>query len=115
MLWQLSVSPGDVQDSVVFIGCCELGFEKQATMAFELGLQAVDPSFTMTYVPTGDFPFDFYNTANATAALQTAIDEGADAVYPYLGGAHRPVVQAANEAGLITMSAGFSGSVPTST
>ncbi len=91
-----------------FIGCCDLGFEKQAYLAFELGLQAVDPAYTMTYVPTGDFPFDFDNTANATAALQTAIDEGADAVYPYLGGAHRPVVQAANEAGLITMSAGSS-------
>ena len=91
-----------------FIGCCDLGFEKQAYMAFELGLQAVDPSYTVTYVPTGDFPFDFDNTANATAALQTAIDDGADAVYPYLGGAHRPVVQAANEAGLITMSAGSS-------
>jgi basic membrane protein A and related proteins len=95
-------------DAVSFIGCCELGFEKQASMAFELGLQAVDPAYTMTYVPTGDFPFDFDNTANATAALQTAIDEGADAVYPYLGGAHRPVVQAANAAGLITMSAGSS-------
>jgi basic membrane protein A and related proteins len=95
-------------DSVVFIGCCDLGFEKQAYMAFELGLQAVDPSYTLTYVPTGDFPFDFDNTANATAALQTAVDQGADAVYPYLGGAHRPVVQAANEAGLITMSAGSS-------
>ena len=29
-------------------------------------------------------------------------------MYPYLGGAHRPVVQAANAAGLITMSAGSS-------
>ena len=94
--------------NVSFIGCCDLGFEKQAYMAFELGLQAVDPSYTVTYVPTGDFPFDFDNTANATAALQTAIDNGAAAVYPYLGGAHRPVVQAANEAGLITMSAGSS-------
>ncbi len=95
-------------DSVVFIGCCDLGFEKQAYMSFELGLKAVDASFSQTYVPTGDFPFDFDNTANATAALQTAIDNGADAVYPYLGGAHRPVVQAANAAGLITMSAGSS-------
>jgi basic membrane protein A len=95
-------------DSVVFIGCCDLGFEKQAYMSFELGLKAIDDSYTMTYVPTGDFPFDFDNTANATAALQTAIDNGADAVYPYLGGAHRPVVQAANEAGIITMSAGSS-------
>jgi hypothetical protein len=29
-------------------------------------------------------------------------------VYPFLGGAHRPIVQAANEAGIITMSAGAS-------
>ncbi|HEY7626283.1 MAG TPA: BMP family ABC transporter substrate-binding protein, partial [Ilumatobacteraceae bacterium] len=95
-------------DSAVFIGCCDLGFEKQSYLAFELGLKAVDDSFTNTYVPTGDFPFDFDNTANATAALQTAIDGGVDAVYPYLGGAHRPVVQAANDAGIITMSAGSS-------
>ena len=95
-------------DSTTFIGCCDLGFEKQSYLAYEAGLQAVDPAYTMTYVQTGDFPFDFDNTANATAALQTAIDEGSDAVYPYLGGAHRPVVQAANEAGIITMSAGSS-------
>lgn len=101
----MSASGGD---STVFIGCCDLGFEKQSYLAFDLGLKAVDPAFTMTYVPTGDFPFDFDNTANATAALQTAVDNGADAVYPYLGGAHRPVVQAANEAGLIVMSAGSS-------
>ena len=95
-------------DSVVFLGCCDLGFEKESFMAFELGLQSVDPAFTVTYVPTGDFPFDFDNTANATAAFETAVADGADAVYPFLGGAHRPVVQAANEAGIITMSAGSS-------
>ena len=95
-------------DSTTFIGCCDLGFEKQSYLAFQAGLQAVDAAYTMTYVQTGDFPYDFDNTANATAALQTAIDEGTDAVYPYLGGAHRPVVQAANEAGLIVMSAGSS-------
>jgi len=95
-------------NSVVIIGCCNLGFEKQAVMSFDLGLKAVDPSYTQTYVQSGDFPFDFDNTANATAALQTALDNGADAVYPYLGGALRPVVQAANKAGIITMSAGSS-------
>ena len=95
-------------DSTVIIGCCDLGFEKQAYMSFELGLKAVDPAYTMKYVPSGDFPFDFDNTANATAALQTAIDNGVDAVYPYLGGALKPVVQAANAAGIITMSAGSS-------
>ena len=95
-------------DSTTFLGCCDLGFEKQSYLAFQAGLQAVDAAYTMTYVQTGDFPYDFDNTANATAALQTAIDGGTDAVYPYLGGAHRPVVQAANEAGLIVMSAGSS-------
>ena len=95
-------------DSVVFLGCCDLGFEKESFAAFELGLQAVDPAFTVTYVPTGDFPFDFDNTANATAAFDTAVADGVDAVYPFLGGAHRPIVQAANEAGIITMSAGAS-------
>lgn len=95
-------------NSTVIIGCCDLGFEKQAYMSFELGLKAVDPSYTMKYVPSGAFPFDFDNTANATAALQTAIDNGVDAVYPYLGGALKPVVQAANAAGIITMSAGSS-------
>ncbi|HVE18544.1 MAG TPA: BMP family ABC transporter substrate-binding protein, partial [Ilumatobacteraceae bacterium] len=96
-------------DSVVFIGCCDLGFEKQAYLSFDVGLKLVDPSYTYTYVPSGDHQYDFDNTANATAALQTALDNGADAVYPYLGGALKPVVQAANEAGIITLSAGKSG------
>lgn len=104
---KLKEKGGDA-NSTVFIGCCDLGFEKQSYNAYQLGLQAVDPSYTMTYVQSGAFPYDFDNTANATAALQTAIDQGVDAVYPYLGGAHRPVVQAANAAGLITMSAGSS-------
>jgi basic membrane protein A len=95
-------------NSVVIIGCCDLGFEKQAYLSFDVGLKLVDPSYTYTYVPSGDHQFDFDNTANATAALQTALDNGVDAVYPYLGGALKPVVQAANAAGIITMSAGSS-------
>ena len=47
----------------------------------------------MTYIPTGAFPFDFDNTAGATEALNGAITNGADAVYPYLGGAHEPLVK----------------------
>ena len=95
-------------DSVAFIGCCDLNFEKEAYMAYEFGLKAVDPAYTMTYIPTGGFPFDFDNTAGATEALNSAITNGADAVYPYLGGAHEPLVKIANEQGLITMSAGSS-------
>ncbi len=94
--------------SAAFIGCCDLNFEKEAYLAYELGLQAVDPSYTMTYIPTGNFPYDFDNTAGATEALNGAITNGAVAVYPYLGGAHEPLVKLANEKGLIVMSAGSS-------
>ena len=99
---------GGSSTNVVMIGCCELGFENEFKLAFELGLTNTDPNLTLTYVPSGDFPFDFDNVANATEALNNAIDGGAAAVVPYLGGAHRPVVEAANGAGLITMSAGDS-------
>lgn len=90
--------------STVFIGCCDLNFEKEAYLSYELGLKAVDPSFTMSYVPAGDFN----NTSAATEAFNAALAEGVGAVYPYLGGAHEPVVKAANEAGIITMTAGSS-------
>ena len=95
-------------DSVHFLGCCDLGFEIEAYMSFEMGLQAVDPNFTLTYVPTGNFPYDFDNISGATEAFNSSVAEGADAVYPYLGGAHEPVVALANENDVITMSAGAS-------
>ncbi|MEM9034435.1 MAG: hypothetical protein AAGD18_07575, partial [Actinomycetota bacterium] len=39
---------------------------------------------------------------------ENAVAEGAEAIYPYLGGAHEPLVQLANEGGQIVMSAGAS-------
>ncbi len=90
--------------SVAFLGCCDLDFEKEAFLAFQLGLQAVDPAFTVTYIPTGDFN----DVAGATEAFNNAIAEGAGAVYPFLGGSHEAVVQLANDADVITMSAGTS-------
>ena len=95
-------------DSVAFLGCCDLGFEIQHYLAYQLGLSAVDESLTFTYVPTGDFPFDFDNIQNASAAYENAVAEGADAIYPYLGGAHEPIVQLANEGGQIVLSSGAS-------
>ncbi len=95
-------------DSVAMIGCCDLGFEVETELAFRLGLQDVDPSFDVTYTPTGNYPFDFDNVAGATEAFNVALDGGMDAVYPYLGGAHEPLVQLANENDIIVMSAGSS-------
>jgi basic membrane protein A len=93
-------------DSATMIGCCDLGFEKEHYLAYELGLKSVDETFTFTYVPSGDFPFDFDNVQNATAAFENAVAEGADLIYPYLGGAHEPVVALANAGGQIVLSAG---------
>jgi basic membrane protein A and related proteins len=90
--------------NAAFLGCCDLDFEKEAYIAFEQGLQAVDPSFTMTYIPTGDFN----DVAGATEAFNQARAAGAGAVYPFLGGAHEAVVQLANENDVIVMSAGTS-------
>ena len=95
-------------DSVAMIGCCDLGFEVETELAFRLGLQDVDPSYDVIYTPTGNFPFDFDNVAGATEAFNVALEGGMDAVYPYLGGAHEPLVQLANENDVIVMSAGAS-------
>lgn len=95
-------------DRAVFLGCCDLNFEKESFLAFEFGLKLVDETFEMIYVPTGNFPFDFNNTAGATEAYNNAVAEGIGAVYPFLGGAHEPIVRLANTDGLIVMTAGSS-------
>lgn len=95
-------------DHAVFLGCCDLNFEVESFLAFEFGLRLVDESFEATYAPTGNFPFDFNNTAGATEAYNAAVAEGIAAVYPFLGGAHEPIVRLANDDGLIAMTAGSS-------
>ena len=92
----------------VFLGCCDLNFEVESFRAFEFGLGLVDESFEAVYAPTGNFPFDFNNTAGATEAYNAAVAEGMEAVYPFLGGAHEPIVRLANDDGLIVMTAGSS-------
>ena len=95
-------------DTAYMIGCCELGFEVETELAMRLGMKAVDPSYDVVYTPTGNFPFDFDNVAGATEAFNVALDAGMDLVYPYLGGAHEPLVQLANEHNIPVTSAGAS-------
>ena len=90
------------------LGCCDLNFEKEAYLSFELGLKAALPDAEFSYVKTGAYDYDFDNTAGATEAYNAAKAAGVGAVYPYLGGAHEPIVQLANADGIITMSAGSS-------
>ena len=92
--------------SSVFLGCCDINFEVEAYDATVYGLQTVDPSFTMEYVGTGDFEFDFDNSANATAALTNAQANGATLAYAYLGGALDPVGQLGSDEGIAVFAAG---------
>ncbi|MFW2335008.1 hypothetical protein, partial [Ilumatobacter sp.] len=92
--------------SAVFLGCCDINFEVEAYEATLYGLQSVDPSFTMEYVGTGDFEFDFDNSANATAALTNAQANGATLAYAYLGGALDPVGQLGSDEGIAVFAAG---------
>ena len=92
--------------TAVFLGCCDINFEREAYNATVYGLQSVDPSFTMEYVGTGDFLFDFDNAANATAALTNAQANGATLAYAYLGGALDPVGQLGRDEGMAVFAAG---------
>ncbi len=93
-------------DKAVFLGCCDINFEREAYNATVYGLQSVDPNFSMEYVSTGDFQFDFDNSANATAALTNAVSNGVTVAYAYLGGALNAVGQLATDEGVAVFAAG---------
>lgn len=92
------------KDSSAMIGNNSFNFEKESFGGFKLGLASIDPAFAekWTYVATGSFN----DVAAATEAFNNLKDQGVGAVYPYLGGAHEAIVKLANEADIITMSAG---------
>ena len=90
------------KDAVAFIGNSEAnGFEVESFAAFNLGLQAFDPTYKATYYATGSFE----DVQKATEAYNDAKAHGIGAVYAFLGGAHEPIVKLANKDKLITMSA----------
>ena len=99
---------GEGGTTAYMIGCCDLGFEVETLLAMRLGMKSIDPSYDVVYTPTGNYPFDFDNVAGATEAFNVALDAGMDLLYPYLGGAHEPLVQLANEHGIPVTSAGAS-------
>jgi basic membrane protein A len=93
------------KNSAAFIGNTDAnGFEVESFDAFNLGLQAVDPTYKATYYGTGSFN----DVQKATEAYNVAKGNGVGAVYAFLGGAHEPIVKLANKDKIITMSAGKS-------
>ena len=95
-------------DMAAMIGCCGISFEVETELAFRLGLRDVDPGYDVIYYPTGSFDIDFDSVAGATEAFNAALEAGVDVVYPYLGSAHRPLVELANANDIIVMSTGAS-------
>ncbi len=95
-------------DRAAFLGCCDLPFERESFAAFVHGLTLVDESFSAVYVPTGAFPFDFNNASAAVEAFNNALGEGVDAVAPFLGAGHDPVIGLASENDLVAIAAGAS-------
>lgn len=103
-----------------FIGNNSFAFEQEALAAFQIGLDvaATDLGLAAPYVVDyyASGSFDDYepnaedpSIVGAKAAYDQALDEGGvGAVYPYLGGAHVPIVADGNADGLIVMSAGSS-------
>ncbi len=99
----------DVDSSTAaMIGCCDLNFEKEFLLSFEMGIKAVSADNSVTYIPTGDFPYDFDNVPNSSEAFNNVVADGAGVILPYLGGAHEAVVQLSNESGVPVLSAGAS-------
>ena len=94
--------------TAAMIGCCDLNFEKEFQLSFEMGIKAVSADNSVTYVPTGDWPYDFDNVPNASEAFNNVVADGAGVILPYLGGAHEAVVQLSNESGVPVLSAGAS-------
>ena len=66
-------------NKATFLGCCDLNFEKEAYLAYELGLKAVLPDVEFSYVKTGAYDYDFDNTAGATEAYNAAKAAGVGA------------------------------------
>ena len=80
-----------------------LNFELESFLAFEMGVKAVDGSYTVAYNGAGDFS----DVQKATAAYN-AVKADAGVVYPYLGGSHEAIVRLANADKIPVMSAGKS-------
>jgi basic membrane protein A len=80
-----------------------LNFENESFLAFEMGVKAVDSTYTVAYNGAGDF-----NDVQKATAAYNAVKADAGVVYPYLGGAHEAIVKLANADKIPVMSAGKS-------
>jgi basic membrane protein A len=96
---------GKTGGTVATVAGPQLNFVTDDNKALEAGLKADDPSAQFKIVYTGDFE----DAALATEAAKAQIAQGANLLYPYLGGALIAVVQAANEANVPVLATSIDG------
>ena len=84
----------------VFLGCCDLNFEKEAYDATVVGMQTVDPAFTMEYVGDRRLPVRLRQLRQRHGgAHQRRRPTAPTLAYAYLGGALEPVGQLGDRRG----------------
>ncbi|GAA3955316.1 hypothetical protein GCM10023085_42470 [Actinomadura viridis] len=85
-----------------FVTGMEADFTLAAARAFKAGVRSVVPNATVTTTYAGDQN----DAAKAKEAVQAQMDQGAQVVYPYLGGSTDAATALANTKNLITLTPG---------
>ncbi|HLV73005.1 MAG TPA: BMP family ABC transporter substrate-binding protein [Vulgatibacteraceae bacterium] len=85
-----------------FVAGMEVDFNINASTAFKAGVRSVLPDATVTTTYSGDQD----DAAKAREAVQAQMDQGAEVVYPYLGGSTDAATTLANSKNLITLTPG---------
>ena len=85
-----------------FVAGEEVDFNVNASKAFKAGIRLVVPNAKVTTTYAGDQD----DAAKAKEAVQAQIDQGVQAVYPYLGGSTDAATALANTKNLITLTPG---------
>ncbi|TDC69540.1 BMP family ABC transporter substrate-binding protein [Actinomadura sp. GC306] len=85
-----------------FVAGMEVDFNINASKAFKAGVRTVLPDATVTTTYSGDQD----DAAKAKEAVQAQMDQGAEVIYPYLGGSTDAATALANTKDLITLTPG---------
>jgi basic membrane protein A len=85
-----------------FVGGMDVEFEQRASVAFKAGVKSVIPDAEVLI----GFAGDQNDSAKAKEATQAQLRQGAQVIYPYLGGSTDAAARLANEAGALTLTPG---------
>lgn len=85
-----------------FVGGLDVEFEQRASAAFKAGVKLVNPDAKVLI----SFAGDQNDSAKAKEATKAQLSQGAEVIYPYLGGSTDAAAKLANSADAITLTPG---------